>query len=373
MARYLLIVVSAFALAAIVTPSMRRLAMRLGIVDQPAARKLHTRPMPLMGGVAIYLAFIAALLIWGDRFYVQQVIGIVLGASLCSFLGLWDDRRSIGAGLKLLGQLVAAAILIISGVQVHVLPYPAVNVALTLLWVVGITNAMNLLDNMDGLCGGVGAIAAAFFLLMAAMSGQYLVGALAAALLGACIGFLVYNVNPASIFMGDAGSLFLGFTLAAVGIKLRFPDNVVFVTWMAPVLVLGLPIFDTTLVFVSRLRRQLNPLTHPGKDHVSHRLERRGMTAPRSGADALPGVLCAGGAGDVRDAGVHARELPRRGSGVLAGALAALAAGVGHWRRGASRGRSHTRGSRGRTRRGVRLYVTPVRSDLCEGNNGQET
>ncbi len=278
MARYLLIVVSAFALATIVTPSMRRLAMRLGIVDQPAARKLHTRPMPLMGGVAIYLAFIAALLIWGDRFYVQQVIGIVLGASLCSFLGLWDDRRSIGAGLKLLGQLVAAAILIISGVHVHVLPYPAVNVALTLLWVVGITNAMNLLDNMDGLCGGVGAIAAAFFLLMAAMSGQYLVGALAAALLGACIGFLVYNVNPASIFMGDAGSLFLGFTLAAVGIKLRFPDNVVFVTWMAPVLVLGLPIFDTTLVFVSRLRRQLNPLTHPGKDHVSHRLERRGMT-----------------------------------------------------------------------------------------------
>lgn len=278
MTRYLLILASAFALAVSATPLVRRLAVSLGVVDQPGARKIHARPMPLMGGVAIYLAFIAALVAWGDRFYVRQVVGILLGASLCSVLGLWDDRRSIGAGRKLAGQVVAAAMLVVTGVQVQALPYAAINVALTLLWVVGITNAMNLLDNMDGLSGGVCAIAAAFFLLMAAMSGQYLVGALAAALLGACIGFLVYNVNPASIFMGDAGSLFLGFTLAAVGIKLRFPGNVAFVTWMVPVLALGLPIFDTTLVFVSRLRRGLNPLTHPGKDHVSHRLVRSGMT-----------------------------------------------------------------------------------------------
>lgn len=278
MARYLLILASAFALAVSATPMIRRAAVRLGVVDQPSARKIHARPMPLMGGVAIYLAFIAALVIWGDRFYVRQVVGILLGASLCSVLGLWDDRRGIGAGLKLVGQVAAAAVLIVTGVQVQMVPYAAVNVALTLLWVVGITNAMNLLDNMDGLCGGIGAIASAFFLLMAAMSGQYLVGALAAALLGACIGFLVYNVNPASIFMGDAGSLFLGFTLAAAGIKLRFPGNVVFVTWMVPVMVLGLPIFDTTLVVVSRLRRGLNPLTHPGTDHVSHRLVRGGMT-----------------------------------------------------------------------------------------------
>ena len=278
MVRYLLILASAFVLALGVTPVLRRVAVRLGVVDQPSARKIHAHPMPLMGGVAIYLAFIVALLVWGDRFYVRQVIGILLGASLCSLLGLWDDRRGIGAGLKLLGQLLAAVILIATGVQVQALPLAVANIAVTLLWVVGITNAMNLLDNMDGLCGGIGAIAAAFFLLMAAMSGQYLVGILAAALLGACVGFLVYNINPASIFMGDAGALFLGFMLAATGIKLRFPDNVAFVTWMAPVLVLGLPIFDTTLVIISRLRRGLNPLTHPGKDHTSHRLVRSGMT-----------------------------------------------------------------------------------------------
>jgi UDP-GlcNAc:undecaprenyl-phosphate GlcNAc-1-phosphate transferase len=136
---------------------------------------------------------------------------------------------------------------------------------------------MNLLDNMDGLSGGVGAVAAIFFLLLATMNDQYLVGALSAALLGASVGFLVYNFNPASIFMGDTGSLFLGFMLAALGIKLRFPANIDAVTWMAPVLVLGVPIFDTTLVVFSRIRRGLHPVT-AGKDHTSHRLVRLGFT-----------------------------------------------------------------------------------------------
>ena len=279
MAQYLLILASAFLLAVVVTPVVRRLAFRLDIVDHPNVRKIHSRPMPLMGGIAIYLAFIITLALLGNREYVRQTIGILVGATLCSFLGLWDDRSGLGALTKLVGQAVAAAILIISGVQVQLFPHQALNIVITLLWMVGITNAMNLLDNMDGLSGGVGAIASAFFLLLAAMSGQYLVGALAAGLLGACVGFLVYNVNPASIFMGDSGALFLGFTLAAAGIKLRFPENVHFVTWMIPVLVLGLPLFDTAMVSFSRLRRGLNPLTTPGKDHVSHRLVRSGCTS----------------------------------------------------------------------------------------------
>jgi UDP-GlcNAc:undecaprenyl-phosphate GlcNAc-1-phosphate transferase len=131
---------------------------------------------------------------------------------------------------------------------------------------------------MDGLAGGIAAISSLFFALMCSFSGQYLVGALSIAVLGACLGFLFYNLNPANIFMGDSGSLFLGFTLAAVGIKLRFPDNVEFVTWMVPVLVMGLPVFDTALVIISRLRRRLNPATTPGKDHISHRLAAAGMT-----------------------------------------------------------------------------------------------
>lgn len=278
MARYLLIVASAFLLAAGTVPLVRRLAFRLNVVDQPNARKVHTHPMPLLGGLAIYLAFIATLAVLGERHYVREMGGIVVGATLCSFMGLWDDRRGLSALTRLIGQIIAALILVISGVQVKLFLIRGLDVALTVLWVVGITNAMNLLDNMDGLSGGIGAVASAFFLLLAAMSGQYLVGALAAALLGACIGFLVYNVNPATIFMGDTGALFLGFMLAAVGIKLRFPENVRFVTWMIPVMVLGLPIFDTTLVFVSRLRRGQNPLTTPGKDHVSHRLVKVGLS-----------------------------------------------------------------------------------------------
>jgi len=278
MAQYLLIAVSAFALAASATPGFRWLAAKLGVVDRPNARKIHTRPVPLMGGMAIYLAFIAALALLGDRSYVREVVGILLGATLCSFVGMWDDRVGLSPWARLVSQLLATAVLIVSGVGVDLLPTRALNIGLTTLWMVGITNALNLLDNMDGLSGGASATAAAFFLLLAAMSGQYLVGALAAALLGACVGFLVYNLNPASIFMGDAGALFLGFTLAAVGIKLRFPDNVAFVTWMIPVIVLGLPIFDTTLVTISRLRRRVNPLTTPGKDHVSHRLVAMGFT-----------------------------------------------------------------------------------------------
>ncbi|MCX7707306.1 MAG: undecaprenyl/decaprenyl-phosphate alpha-N-acetylglucosaminyl 1-phosphate transferase [Anaerolineae bacterium] len=274
MTTYLLILLSAMVLAFSVTPLAQRTARRIGMVDQPSARKQHTVPTPLLGGAAIYLAVIVALILLGDRFYVNQVAGIFLGATLVSFMGLWDDRWGLSPWAKLLVQFVAAAILALTDVRISLFPWPALNIAATLLWVVGITNAMNLLDNMDGLSGGIAAIAALFFLLFAAMSRQYLVGALAAALVGACVGFLFYNVNPARIFMGDTGSLFLGFTLAAVGIKLRFPENSAFVTWMVPVFVLAVPIFDTTLVIISRLRRGLNPLTTPGKDHLSHRLAR---------------------------------------------------------------------------------------------------
>ena len=275
---YMLIFAAALAMAIGGTPLVRRLALRLDVVDRPSARKVHASPVPLLGGVAIFGSFIAAVLLFGNRYGLRELISILVGASLMSFLGVWDDRRSLSPWLKLLGQILAASILVITGVRVGTFRIEWLNIALTIGWVVVITNAMNLLDNMDGLSGGVGAVAAVFFLLLAAMNGQYLVGALAAALVGACLGFLVYNFNPARIFMGDAGALFLGFVLAATGIKLRFPDGLEIVTWMVPVLILGLPLFDTALVIVSRLKRGLNPLTTPGKDHVSHRLVAMGWT-----------------------------------------------------------------------------------------------
>jgi UDP-GlcNAc:undecaprenyl-phosphate GlcNAc-1-phosphate transferase len=191
---------------------------------------------------------------------------------------LWDDRRPLGPGIKLLAQAAAALILFLTGVSVSLFEQSWLNFLVTIAWVVGITNALNLLDNMDGLSGGVSAIAALFFLALATMSQQILVGSLAAALLGACLGFLWYNFNPARIFMGDSGSLFIGFILAALGIKLRFIDHPIIITWMVPIMVLGVPIFDSTLVVISRLRRGKNPLTTPGKDHLSHRLVLRGFS-----------------------------------------------------------------------------------------------
>lgn len=274
-----IIFVSALLFALAGTPLARQLAPRLGIVDQPAARKLHVKPIPLMGGAAIYLGVVLALLLVGNPFRSSELAGILAGASILALVGLWDDRAALGAGTKLLFQVGAAAVLIVSGVHVQ-LPVPHwLNILITVVWVTGITNAINFLDNMDGLSGGVCAIAAAFFTLLAAMNGQVLVGALSAAVLGACLGFLVYNFNPASIFMGDAGALFLGFVLAGLGIKLRFPGAPTpLATWMVPVLVLGLPIFDTTLVLISRVRRGVNPFTTAGKDHTSHRLTRFGLS-----------------------------------------------------------------------------------------------
>jgi UDP-GlcNAc:undecaprenyl-phosphate GlcNAc-1-phosphate transferase len=277
MSTLILIFASALLLAIGATPGARWVALKFGFVDQPTARKVHTTPIPRFGGIAMYGAVVVALLVFRERFRVNQLVSILLGATWVSFLGIWDDRWGLRPILKFVGQIVAAVILIITGVQVGFLPFEFLNWLVTVIWVVGLTNAINFLDNMDGLSGGIAAIASVFFLLMAVQNGQYLVGGLSAALLGASIGFLLYNFNPANIFMGDTGSLFLGFMLAALGIKLRFPDNTDTITWMVPVIVLGVPIFDTTLVVFSRIRRGVHPVT-PGKDHTSHRLVRIGFT-----------------------------------------------------------------------------------------------
>jgi UDP-GlcNAc:undecaprenyl-phosphate/decaprenyl-phosphate GlcNAc-1-phosphate transferase len=322
---FMLIFAGALVMAVGATPVVRHLALRLGVIDQPNARKIHVNPVPLLGGVAMYGAFVVAVILFGNRFRLNELLSILIGASLMSFLGMWDDRRSLSPFLKLAGQFCAASILVVTGVRVGTFAWEPLNIALSLGWVVVVTNALNLLDNMDGLSGGVGATAAIFFLLLAAMNDQYLVGALSAALVGACLGFLVYNFNPASIFMGDAGSLFLGFILAATAIKLRFPEGIQIVTWMVPVLILGLPLFDTALVIVSRLRRGFNPLTTPGKDHVSHRLVAMGCT--RREAVLIAYLICAG-------LGVVALFVTQASilEGYIVGGVMAVAALIGLWR-----------------------------------------
>jgi UDP-GlcNAc:undecaprenyl-phosphate GlcNAc-1-phosphate transferase len=320
----ILVFAGALLIAVVATPLARRIAPRLGVMDQPDPRKVHAHPMPLLGGVAIVSASLLTLLLISDRFEIQQLGSILLGATLVALLGFYDDRWGLRPILKLSGQIAAAIILILSGVKVTALPEEWMNLTVTLVWVVGLTNSLNLLDNMDGLSSGVAAVCASFFVVMAAMSGQIYVGALAAALLGATLGFLVYNFNPASIFMGDTGSMFLGFMLAAIGIKLRFPENVPFVTWMVPIIVMGIPIFDTTLVFMSRLRRGKNPLTTPGKDHLSHRLVARGFTTREA---VMTHYLMSGAYGMIAILVTQATIL----EGYLLGGAAALVSLYGLW------------------------------------------
>ena len=268
------------------TPAARSLAFRLGLIAIPRSDRAHREPTAMMGGVAIYLGAtvsllvggaLAALLFGGWR-GVDELAAILAGATLMGAVGLWDDRVRLRPWPKVLLQLAAVIPAIAAGVQVR-LPLPhIVNIALTFAWVLYVTNALNFSDNMDGVAGGIAAVAAAFYTLIAAMNGQYLVSALAAATLGATLGFLRYNLPlpKASIFMGDAGALFLGYVLSMLGIKLRFPANTNLLTWMVPVLVLGVPLFDTTMVFISRLRRHVSPL-RGGVDHTSHRLTRLGL------------------------------------------------------------------------------------------------
>ncbi|MDX1615902.1 MAG: MraY family glycosyltransferase [Candidatus Promineifilaceae bacterium] len=278
---FVFVFLGALALTVISTPLFRRLATWLGFVDAPNARKLHQQPMPLMGGLALLLgAFVASLLVLSTlpvRIDTPRVIGTLAASVIVALVGLADDRLQLPPWVKLAGQFVGFLVLFQAGIRIQLGLPEWLNVTLTFLWLAGVSNAVNFLDNMDGLSAGVSAVAASFFLLLATINNQFLVAALAAGLLGACLGFLRYNFKPANIFMGDAGALFLGYFLAILGIQLRFPGQPLSVTWMIPVLILGLPIFDTVLVLVSRLRRRVNPFTTAGKDHLSHRLVRMGF------------------------------------------------------------------------------------------------
>ncbi len=319
LARFLPALLISALVAFLLTPAAVRLANRLGFVDVPASRKVHLVPVPLMGGLAIYLALLAGGLSLDDPQTFRELAAIWAGATLLVALGLWDDRRGVRPAVKFGGQVLSAAALLAGGIQVQLLGQPW-DALITLLWVVGITNALNLMDNMDGLAAGVAAIASGWFLLLAAGQGQALVGTLAAALLGAALGFLYYNLTPSLIFMGDAGSLVLGFLLAVLGLKLRFPGHPVAATWSVPILVLGLPILDTALVTFSRLRRRVPPWT-AGKDHLSHRLVARGMDRSRT-VFAL--YLLAAVAGGL---GVQASESRPLAANLIFGA--AVLAGVG--------------------------------------------
>src|SRR5499425_1357166 len=269
----------------LLTFPVRALALRVGMVDLPGPRKVHLKPIPLLGGLAMYGGVMMSILIVFDGAARAQVLGIVTGATLVAVVGFLDDRGLLHHQIKLFaGMPLAAVILLASGIHAQVFGGLIsgnvgrwMDFALTVIWVVGITASFSILDHMDGLCAGVAAMASVFFAMLAYLNGQTLVTVLAAAVLGAAAGFLRWNFKPAKIFMGDGGAMFLGFLMATLGLKLRIENATHLSSWLAPVLILGTAIFDTTLVTISRARRGLLPFAAPGKDHSAHRLANLGF------------------------------------------------------------------------------------------------
>src|SRR5271170_2777480 len=266
------------------TAPVRALALRVGMVDLPGPRKVHLQPIPLLGGVAMYLAVVLAILFAFHGPARAQIAGILLGATVVAAVGIMDDRGMLHHQVKLfLAMPLAAAILLFSGIHAQVFSAilggragDILDVGLTVVWVVGITASFSILDHMDGLCAGIAAMASIFFAMIAYLNGQTLVTVLAAAVLGAATGFLRWNFKPAKIFMGDGGAMFLGYLMATLGLKLRVENASHLSGWLAPLLILGVTIFDTTLVTISRSRRGFLPFTTPGKDHTAHRLANLG-------------------------------------------------------------------------------------------------
>jgi UDP-GlcNAc:undecaprenyl-phosphate GlcNAc-1-phosphate transferase len=260
------------ALALWLTPVLRDAARRFGIVDRPDGRlKNHREPVPYLGGIAIYLSFLLAVALT-FRFG-EHVLGILLAGSIIVILGLIDDLGQLGPWVKLAGQLVAVAVLIKSGIYIQLtfLHY-GVAIGLSVVWLLAVTNAFNLIDIMDGLSAGTAGIAALVLLALADLDGGVMAATLSAALAGACLGFVRYNFSPAQIYMGDAGSMFLGLLLGALALDNSYTRSHMLGA-LAPVLVLGLPLFDMLFVMYIRHRRGL-PVMLGSPDHVALRLRK---------------------------------------------------------------------------------------------------
>lgn len=274
--QFLPVLVVGFTASLGLTPLSRQIAMRLGVVDAPNHRKIHKDHKPLMGGLAIFTAFALALILFSPQHYLVQFGAVLAGSTVLCITGLVDDRYNLSPITRFIVMIAAACMLILAGIHVNFFGNPWLDYPITIFWVVAMTNALNFLDNMDGLCAGLASIGAAFFMLSALSQQLSLVSILAAALLGSAVGFLIYNFNPASTFMGDMGALVLGFVLATLAMKLDLWAQPLSPHWIVPALPLLIPIFDINLVIFTRLSEGRSPM-QAGKDHTSHRLMAVGL------------------------------------------------------------------------------------------------
>ena len=272
---------AAAVIALVSTPVVRSLAFRMGAVDVPKDnRRMHDHPIPRMGGLAIFFGFLLSVLVFQPLS--DHLRSMLMGAVIIVILGIFDDIYALGAKLKFAVQIAAALVAVLGGNRIYVLsninifssePYwdlGWLSIPISVLWIVAITNAVNLIDGLDGLACGVSTISSMTLLVIALIVSEPDVAVLMAALAGACIGFLPYNLNPAKIFMGDTGSTFLGFILATVSIQGLFKFYAI-ISFAVPFLMLGLPIFDTCFAILRRVAKGQSPMS-PDRGHIHHRL-----------------------------------------------------------------------------------------------------
>ena len=271
-----------------ITPLVKAFSVKVGAIDVPKDnRRMHDHPIPRLGGLAIFLGFMFAVVLMVPLNGPEQ--GMLLGAVSIVVLGVFDDIYALPAKLKFVVQIVAALVSVLAGNQIRILSNPNLfsenpvwvlddwlSIAISVIWVVAITNAVNLIDGLDGLACGVSTISSATMLIIALLVSELDVAMIMGALVGACIGFLPYNFNPAKIFMGDTGATFLGFIMANMSIQGMFKMYTI-ISFVAPFLILGLPIFDVCFAVVRRVSKGQSPM-QPDRSHVHHRLIDMGLS-----------------------------------------------------------------------------------------------
>lgn len=266
----------------LITPLVMKLAVKIGAIDKPNKRKVHQKPMPRLGGLAIFIGVVGGYFAAG--LYNEKVTAISLGAVLIILLGILDDKYELSAKIKFVGQLFVACLIVASGLTIDLLTIPYIgdfelgiwSYPITVLWIVGITNAINLIDGLDGLSAGISGIGITTIAILAGLNGKMLIFTISLILLGSIIGFLFYNFHPAKIFMGDTGALFLGYSISILSL-LGLYKSVTLFSFLVPIIILGVPIFDTTFAIIRRIVNK-KPISAPDKSHLHHRLLALGLS-----------------------------------------------------------------------------------------------
>jgi UDP-GlcNAc:undecaprenyl-phosphate/decaprenyl-phosphate GlcNAc-1-phosphate transferase len=265
------------------TPFVIKLAIKFGVTDKPNHRKVHEKIMPRMGGLAIFIGVTVGYLVSGLQN--EKVTAITVGGILITILGILDDKYELSAKVKFSGQILVALMIVSTGLTIDFISIPFVvekfylgwlSFPITVLWIVGITNAINLIDGLDGLAAGISSIGIATIAIMAGLAGKELILLLSIIILGSTIGFLFYNFHPAKIFMGDTGALFLGYSISILSL-LGLYKSVTLFSFLIPIIILGVPIFDTATAIIRRLVHK-KPISAPDKSHLHHRILAMGLS-----------------------------------------------------------------------------------------------